>query len=64
MILNKETERSCFEQQFPVPEWAAWNDTEQAYVKREDFICSATALAMYRKAYQAWVARAALERKP
>lgn len=50
------TERERFEFQFPVPSWAEWNEITQTYDKREDHIISATALAMYRKAWQAWLA--------
>lgn len=47
-------DRTSFEAAFPVPAWAEWSDSDQSYLKREDHICSATALAMYRKAWQAW----------
>lgn len=48
-------ERELFESSFPVPDWAEWIDLTQTYVVKEDMICSATALAMYRKAWQAWM---------
>lgn len=56
------TERERFELQFPVPSWAEWNEITQTYDKREDHIISATALAMYRKAWQAWLASSEVKR--
>lgn len=47
-------DRTSFEAEFPVPFWAEWSEAEQSYLKREDHICSATALAMYRQAWKAW----------
>ncbi len=47
-------DRTSFEAEFPVPFWAEWSDAEQSYLKSEDHICSATALAMYRQAWKAW----------
>ncbi|MBF8733065.1 hypothetical protein IRZ59_21790 [Pseudomonas guariconensis] len=46
--------RTSFEAEFPVPFWAEWSEAEQSYLKSEDHICSATALAMYRQAWKSW----------